>query len=341
MIAQKRVDENARGEQVDKTTGSKTLCSHRISTATRKYSIVRPSKMYIRYLLPLALLTLALLGLLTACAGQQHTQDPAGTSTQDPPIPQLTEATHGILDTTGTVPQSLLTQLRSRSDDVQAHGFQIAVVFFNNLANDPHQFATTVFNKNGIGFKDTNNGVLFVLYLQKPGKDGHAPWLSYITGGGISGALPDTLMDDYAQSTFVPARVQGHWQDGLLAFYDKVSTAERDPSIAQEWQTQHPKPPAVSSPSNNTNSSPNIVLIFILGGIALVIWLVISAVVASRRQENFFYTAFRLLGRFLLALAIISRIAGGGSYSRRGGSSSGGFGPWGGGGSSPSSGGDV
>ena len=326
MIAHKRVDEKA-------------PCSHRISSATRKYSTVRPSKMYRRYLLPLALLILALLGLLTACAGQQQTQDPAGISTQDPPIPQLTVATHGVLDTTGTVPQSLLAQLRSRSDDVQAHGYQIAVVFFNNLASDPHQFATNVFNKNGIGFKDTNNGVLFVLYLQKPGTDGHAPWLSYITGGGISGALPDTLMDDYVQSTFVPARAQGHWQDGLLAFYDKVYAAERDPSVAQEWQTQHPQPPAGSSPSNNTNSSPNLVLIFILGGIALVLWLVISAVIASRRQENFFYTAFRLLGRFLLVLAILSRSAGGSSH--RGGSSSGGFGSWGGGGSSPSSGGDV
>ena len=336
MIAQKRAGEKAPGEQVHKTSGSKAPCSHRISSATRKYSIVRPSKMHIRYLLPLALLTLLLLGLLTACAGQQQTQDPAGTSAQDPLIPQLTEATHGILDTTGTVPQSLLAQLRSRSDDVQAHGYQIAVVFFNNLASDPHQFATNVFNKNGIGFKDTNNGVLFVLYLQRPGTDGHAPWLSYITGGGISGALPDTLMDDYAQTTFVPARAQGRWQDGLLAFYDKVSIAERDPSVAREWQTQHPKPSPGASPSSNTNSGFNTTLILIFMFIAFVGWLVISAVVASRRRENFFSTAFRLLGRFLLVLAFLMRSTGRGSSSGRGG-----VGSWGGGGSSPSSGGDV
>src|SRR5579859_1137407 len=113
--------------------------------------MVRPSKIHvIRYILPLALLTLVLLGLLEACAGPQQAQNPAGTSTQDPPIPQLTEDTHGILDTTGTVPQSLISQLRSRSDDVQAHGYQIAVVFFNDLASDPHQYATNVFNDNGI-----------------------------------------------------------------------------------------------------------------------------------------------------------------------------------------------
>ena len=290
-----------------------------------------------------ALLTLLLLGLLAACGGQQNTQNPAGTSTQDPPIPQLTEATHGILDATGTVPQGFLAQLRSRSDDVQAHGYQIAVVFFNDLVSDPHQFATDVFNKNGIGFQDTNNGVLFVLYLQKPGKDGHAPWLSYITGGGISGALPDTLMDDYVQTTFVPARAQGHWQDGLLAFYDKVSAAERDPSVAREWQTTHPKPSTEASPSGNPYNGPDPTVIAILLGIALVGWFVISAVVASRRRENFFYTALRLLGRFLLVLVVISRSTRSGSYSgsRGSSSSSGGFGSWGGGGSSPSSGGDV
>lgn len=290
------------------------------------------------------LLVMVLSGLLVACAGQQPAKNPAGTSTQDPPVPHLTEATHGILDTTGTVPESLLTQLRTRSDDVQAHGYQIAVVFFNDLASDPHQFATTVFNTNGVGFKDTNNGVLFVLYLQKQGKDGHAPWLTYITGGGISGALPDTLMDDYAQTTFVPARTQGQWQNGLLAFYDKVSTAERDPSVAQEWQTTHPKPATNAGSSSATNNSSDPIATAIIVFIAIAGWLAISAIVAVRRRENFFYTAMRLLGRVLLVLVLLSRNSGGGSSrgSSGGGSGGGGGGgSWGGGGSSPSSGGDV
>ncbi|HJT59713.1 MAG TPA: TPM domain-containing protein [Ktedonobacteraceae bacterium] len=293
-----------------------------------------------RVLLPVVLLVLLLPALLTACAGQQA-QNPAGTATQDPLMPQLTVATHGVLDTTGAIPQSYLAQLQARSDDVEAHGFQIAVVFFNNLASDPHQFATQVFNTNGIGYKDTNNGVLFVLYLQKPGTDGHAPWLSYITGGGISGALPDTLMDDYAQTTFVPAREKGHWQDGLLAFYDKVSAAERDPNIAKEWQTQHPQTPSQTNPASGANYNMNPLVIALLVCVALFGWLGISAVVALRRHENFFFTAFRLLGRLLLLMIILGRISGRNSSFGRRGSSLGGGGSWGGGGSSPSSGGDV
>ena len=295
----------------------------------------RLSKVHrITYILRFAFLSLLVAGLFAACAGQP--QNPAGTSTQDPPMPQLTVDTHGILDTTGTVPQSFMAQLRSRSDAVQAHGYQIVVVFFNDLASDPHQFATDVFNKNGIGSKDTNNGVLFVLYLQKPGKDAHTPWLTYITGGGISGALPDTLMDDYAQTTFVPARAQGHWQDGLMAFYDKVYAAEQDPAVAREWQATHPFPSSGANPPGSTNSSPDPVAIVILVSLAIVFWLVISAIVAARRRENFFYTAFRLLGRVLLILALLSRGTRRGSSSGRGGG-----GAWGGGGSSPSSGGDV
>jgi uncharacterized protein len=298
--------------------------------------MVRPNNMHNRrYTLAVALVALVLVGLLTACAGLQNTQEPAGTANQDPPIPQLTEATHGVMDTTGTVPQSFLEQLRSRSDDVQAHGFQIAVVFLNNLASDPHQFATQVFNDNGIGYKDKNNGVLFVLYLQKPGTDGHVPWLTYITGGGISGSLPDTLMDDYAQTTFVPARAQGHWQDGLLAFYGKVYAAEQDPAIAQEWQSQHPQSPTGAISPGDANSIKTIAIVIFVC-FTFVAWLVVSAIVAARRRENFFFTAFRLLGRFLLLLALMSRIMGGGSRSGRNSS-----GPWGGGGRSPSSGGDV
>src|SRR5579859_7392304 len=246
----------------------------------RRCSMREPARIRVmRYILPLVLLALVLVGILAACAGLQRAPEPAGTATQDPPVPQLTEVTHGIVDTTGTVPQSFLAQLRARSDEVQAHGYQIAVVFFNDLTSDPHQFATQVFNTNGIGSKDKNNGVLFVLYLQKPGTDGHTPWLTYITGGGISTALPDTLMDDYAQTTFVPARAQGHWQDGLLAFYDKIYAAEQDPSVAQEWQSQHPQPPTGTGPSNNPFQTVGIIILVCL---AIVLWLVVSAIVATR-----------------------------------------------------------
>jgi uncharacterized membrane protein YgcG len=337
MLLQKRVDEKARGASRRNTARSSIRDRAGDHAAAGRYFTIRHSEMHFaRFLLPFVLLLLLFLGLLTACAGQQQAPHPAGTSTQDPPIPHITQDTHGIVDTTGTVPQSFLAQLSARSDDVQAHGYQIAVVFFNNLASDPHQFATEVFNTNGIGSKDKNNGVLIVLYLHKPGTDGHVPWLACITGGGISTALPDTLLDDYAQTTFVPARAQGQWQEGLLAFYDKVYAAERNPSVAQEWQTTHPQPATPSGPSRNTNKSTDPTVIAILVGIALVGWLVISAVVAASRRENFFYTALRLLGRLLLVLVLISRSTGRGSSSGRSGS-----GLWGGGGRSPSSGIDV
>jgi uncharacterized membrane protein YgcG len=337
MILQKRVDEKARGEYRRNAARSSIRGWAGDHAAEGRYFAIRLSEMHCaRSLIPFVLLILLFLGLLTACAGQQQALNPAGTSTQDPPIPKITQDTHGIVDTTGTVPQSFLAQLSARSDDVQAHGYQIAVVFFNNLASDPHQFATEVFNNNGIGSKDKNNGVLIVLYLQKPGTDGHAPWLAGITGGGISTALPDTLLDDYAQTTFVPARAQGHWQEGLLAFYDKVYAAELDPSVAQEWQTTHPQPATQSNPPNKNIRSTDPTVIVILVGIALAGWLLISAVVAASRRENFFFTALRLLGRFLLVLALISRSTGRGSSASRGGS-----GPWGGGGRSPSSGIDV
>jgi uncharacterized membrane protein YgcG len=337
MILQKRVDEKTRGDYRRKAARRSILGWAGDHAAAGRYFTIRLSEMHFaRSLLPFVLLLLLFLGLLTACAGQQQAPNPAGTSTQDPPIPHITQDTHGIVDTTGTVPQSFLAQLRARSDDVQAHGYQIAVVFFNDLASDPHQFATQVFNTNGIGYKDKNNGVLFVLYLQKPGTDGHAPWLAGITGGGISTALPDTLLADYAQTTFVPARAQGQWQEGMLAFYDKVYAAELDPGVAQEWQTSHPQPATPSSPSSNNNRSTDPAVIVILVGIALAGWLVISAVVAASRRENFFYTALRLLGRLLLVLALISRSTGRSSSSSRGGS-----GLWGGGGRSPSSGIDV
>ncbi|HEY1351503.1 MAG TPA: TPM domain-containing protein [Ktedonobacteraceae bacterium] len=281
---------------------------------------------------------LLLWGLFSACAGQLPAADPAGNATQDPPLPQLTRATRGILDTSRTVPADFLEQLRTLSDEVQAQGYQIAVIFFNNLASDPHQFATEVFNTNGIGFQDKDNGVLLVLYLQRPGSDGHPPWLSYITGAGIAGALPDTLMDEYVQITFVPARAQGNWQQGLLTFYQKIFAAELDPTIASQWQVQHGQSSFQNDPSGQMGGAFASLGIVLLGCLAVIIWLLVSAVVASRRRENFFLTALRLLGRLLILLVLLNRSRGSGPSSARGW---GGTRPWGGGGRSPSSGGDV
>jgi uncharacterized membrane protein YgcG len=281
---------------------------------------------------------LLLWGLFSACAGQLSAADPAGNATQDPPIPQLTRATRGILDTSGTLPADFLEQLRSRSDEVQAQGYQIAVIFFNNLASDPHQFATEVFNANGIGFQDKDNGVLLALYLQRTGGDGHSPWLSYITGAGIAGALPDTLMDEYVQTTFVPARAQGNWQQGLLTFYHKIFAAELDPAIASQWQALHRQISFQNDSSSQMSGTSDALGIILLVCLALIVWLLISAVVASRRRENFFFTALRLLGRLLILLALLSRSGRMGSSSARGW---GGTRPWGGGGKSSSSGGDV
>ena len=111
MISQKWKDEKARGEQVIFEKPRRREPDEEVGNG-RAFN-----KHAVRYILTsvLVLLVLVLPGLLSACGGQQQAQNPAGTSTQDPPIPQLTEATPGILDTTGTVPQSVIEQLRHQS----------------------------------------------------------------------------------------------------------------------------------------------------------------------------------------------------------------------------------
>jgi uncharacterized protein len=172
-----------------------------------------------KFLFPLLLL-LALL--LTAC-GSQSGQTPSGLSTDDPPIPHITIADRGWVDTTGRVSETLLHQLRDKSDEILNGGNQLAGVFLHDTASDPALYGTNVFNVNGIGSKQTNNGILIMVLLDRTGTDGIKPYLQIITGSGTERYFTDTQTADFREQYFNPYRTRGQWQDGLVNFTAKIA----------------------------------------------------------------------------------------------------------------------
>jgi uncharacterized membrane protein YgcG len=183
-----------------------------------------------KFLIPLLLL----LPLLLAAFGSESSQTPAGLSTEDPPIPHITIADRGWVDTTGSVSETLLNQLRDKSDEILNGGNQLAGVFLHDTASDPALYGTNVFNVNGIGSKRTNNGILILVLLDRAGTDGTKPYLQMITGSGTERYFTDTQTADFREQYFNPYRARGQWQDGLVNLTAKIAAFLQSNPDAQQ-----------------------------------------------------------------------------------------------------------
>jgi uncharacterized membrane protein YgcG len=171
----------------------------------------------------------------------------AQTLAGDPPIPHITQADRGWVDTMGSVDSKTLESLRQVSDRVTSEGFQLAGVFFSDISSDPSQFASDVGNQNGIGSSNNDNGLLILVLLDRAGTDGNTPYIFVAPGRGLEGLLNDAKMTRFREASFNPLRAQGKWQEGLIELSSKFADYLKTPD-AQEFSDQ-----GLAQTANNAN----------------------------------------------------------------------------------------
>ena len=165
---------------------------------------------------------------------------PASASTNsDPGMPTIMQSDRGWVDTTNSVDQQTMERLRTQSDrigqiDGGRKGFQLAGVFFHDIASDPSEYASKLGNQNGIGSSKNNNGIVVMVLLDRPGKDGHKPYVWVTAAGGLQGDLPDSRISDFENQFFVPDRANGHWQEGLVQLVTKLGDFLNDPNSVSD-----------------------------------------------------------------------------------------------------------
>jgi uncharacterized membrane protein YgcG len=215
-----------------------------------------------RRLWPALFFALFLLGALAQSAA----------AAQDPPIPTIASSDRGWVDTTGKVDSATLSSLRDQSDRISqidggSKGFQLAGVFFNDIASAPSQFASNVGNQNKIGSATNNNGVVIIVLLDRKGNDGNKPYIFVTAAGGLQGDLPDSRINNFEQQYFVPDRSSSHWQRGLITLVTKLGDFLSDPKSVQDQ-------------SSDSNTIP---LWVILLALFVIIFFVVIIVVAVRK----------------------------------------------------------
>jgi uncharacterized protein len=185
-------------------------------------------------------------------------------SNQEPVIPLITQYHSFFIDTTGTLDQSFISQLQDQAQSFENTGFQIAGFFANTTERTTVDVATEFGNKNGIGFKDKDNGIAIAIFLNKSNSAGKKPTIGVAIGKGLEGLLNDAKIGRLLDETFVKKRAIGHWQEGLIDFVQKTGRYLKDPKAQEFAHLQNKK--------ELPNNIKGLFLILLI--IALILWLI-------------------------------------------------------------------
>lgn len=123
-----------------------------------------------------------------------------------------------------------------------ATGAQIVVMIINSLdGQDVNQFSVDVIREFGIGNKEKNNGVLFVIETD-PEKQGNRD-VAITVGYGLEGALPDGKIGRIIDEYTTPFLEQGSVDDAVLSTY-QVLYNEVATEYGWDGELVEPKNPA-------------------------------------------------------------------------------------------------
>lgn len=206
-------------------------------------------------------------------------------SVADVPSPR---PSHWVTDQANVLAADIEAKLDAIAEALHGrNGIELAVVTVDDVAGTPKQFATSLFNRWGIGSAQTNNGVLVLLVMKKRR-------LEVETGRGIEAALPAAWLADMQAREMVPQFKAKRFDRGLVAGVQAIadhlrdapgeSTSTAPPGEYRSDGAVVPKPepatttpappvepdpqPATSSPPPEDDGGPP-ALPFALGGLAL------------------------------------------------------------------------
>ena len=175
--------------------------------------------------------------LLPLTATAQEPSEPARYTVETVPQTEILSWSY-VTDLSGVVSPSQKDSLNAlchfAKDSLQS---EIAVVVLPAIDNGKygslHEFGVELFNKWGIGGKDSEKGLLIVL-TTAPGERE----VVFNTGYGLEGALPDVYCKRIQADVMIPYMKKGEYGSGLIAGVSAVNEVLRgdvDPNEVSGW----------------------------------------------------------------------------------------------------------
>ena len=164
---------------------------------------------------------------------------------EDVPNVQLIDHTRFVSDPNDAIDEADEAVLNQRIDDLRdSLDVEIAIVVLPAIDGDTYgsarEFANELFNTWGIGKKETNRGLLFLLITNEDNRE-----ITIETGYGLEAELTDGLCKLIQKRLMIPLMENGRYAEGLLAGMEEVrkvligeSTLEADVKAQEEKETK-------------------------------------------------------------------------------------------------------
>lgn len=133
-----------------------------------------------------------------------------------------TKITQYVTDETGTLTSSQITSLETKLSDYEKEtSNQVVVYIIATLGGESlEETSYEMAEKNGIGQKSKNNGVLLFIVMNDRK-------MRIEVGYGLEGALPDALAGQIIRKEITPYFKQSKYYDGINAGVDAIISATR------------------------------------------------------------------------------------------------------------------
>jgi len=145
------------------------------------------------------------------------------------PNVHLKNAGDYVTNPDGIISQTAKEKLNAMINSVQNETTdEIAVVLLSSIGGDDvDDFGTHLFNYWGIGKKNVNNGLLFLLVNDQK-------QMIFRTGSGLEKALPDIILSQVIHNDISPSISSGDFDGGIIAGIAKVCDYLKKPETVQK-----------------------------------------------------------------------------------------------------------
>ncbi len=188
-------------------------------------------------------------------------------------IPKLTwQANTYVYDKAKLLSDGTKDQLNQNLAQLdQSKKAQVIVLTVDSLGGQTIEtYANTVFNKTGIGDKQTDNGLLMLI-----AKDEKKVWVE--VGQGLEGDLNDGKVGRILDDDFVPYRAKDDYDNAVLkttAAFTGVLTGQTPASDTSNEASQHTNQQSNETSENRGSPLPGLILLGVI--IAVIFGLVIT-----------------------------------------------------------------
>ncbi|MDR1369606.1 MAG: TPM domain-containing protein [Dysgonamonadaceae bacterium] len=164
---------------------------------------------------------ITIIGVTTANAGQY--------TVETVPNDHLKDARDYTTNPDGIISAQAEQEINGMLASVESYATaEVAVVLLESIGSDDiDDFATKLFKHWGLGKKEKNSGLLFLLVQDQRG-------MVFRSGSGIEGVFPDVILSRIIRNDISPKLKNGDFDGGMLAGISRISEIIKNPEVAQE-----------------------------------------------------------------------------------------------------------